>query len=182
MSSQDQQPPVCTIIAGPNGAGKTTFARDFLVTESNTLHFVNADLIAAGLSPFDSSLVELKAGRLFLEEIKRLAKAKINFSFERTLSGHSYLPLLKRWKTEGYRIEIIYLRLRSPSLSLERVADRVKQGGHNIPQPTILRRFERGWQNFLNHYSPLADAWAVYENSESTPQLLEKNEKHILQK
>ncbi|MBX9743386.1 MAG: zeta toxin family protein [Chthoniobacterales bacterium] len=174
MSSPDQEQPICFIIAGPNGAGKTTFAWDFLLKELDIVHFVNADLIAAGLSPFDSSLVELKAGRLFLEELKRLARAKVNFAFETTLSGHSYLPLLKRWKSEGYRIEIIYLRLRSASLALERVAERVKQGGHNIPQATVLRRFERGWGNFLNLYRPLADDWYVYENSEATPQLIEK--------
>ena len=173
MSSQDQAP-VCFIIAGPNGAGKTTFAREFLVNESNIVHFVNADLIAAGLSPLDPSLVELKAGRIFSEELKRLAQAKVNFSFESTLSGQAYLPLLKHWKTQGYRIEIIYLRLNSPSLSLERVADRVKQGGHNISKTTILRRFDRSWKNFSAIYRPLADAWAIYENSENIPQLLEK--------
>lgn len=180
MKSPDQEQPLCFIIAGSNGAGKTTFARNFLLKELGIVHFVNADLIAAGLSPLDSSLAQLKAGRLFLEEIKRLAHAKTNFAFETTLSGHSYLPLLKRWKVEGYRIEVIYLRLSSPSLSLERIAERVKQGGHDIPRATVLRRFERGWKNFLNLYRPLADAWAIYENSESTPQLLErKNETEI---
>jgi predicted ABC-type ATPase len=177
MSLQHLPQPVCCIIAGPNGAGKTTFARNFLLKELNIVHFINADLIAAGLSPFDSSLVELKAGRLFLEELKRLAKENVDFAFETTLSGHSYLPLLKRWKAEGYRIEIIYLRLRSTSLSLKRVAERVRQGGHHIPEATVLRRFDRGWENFLNLYRPVADAWAIYENSESIPQLLEKDEK-----
>ena len=173
MSSQDQGP-ICFIIAGPNGAGKTTFAREFLLKELQVVHFINADLIASGLSPFNPSLVELKAGRIFLEELKRLAQAKVNFAFESTLSGQSYLPLLKRWKTQGYRIEIIYLRLKSPSLSLERVADRVKQGGHNIPKATVLRRFDRSWKNFVHFYQPLADTWSIYDNSESIPQFLEK--------
>ncbi|MFZ4115498.1 MAG: zeta toxin family protein [Chthoniobacterales bacterium] len=172
MSSQEQ--PLCCIIAGPNGAGKTTFARNFLLKELNIVHFINADLIAAGLSPFDSSLVELKAGRLFLEELKRLAKEKVDFAFETTLSGYCYIPLLKHLKTEGYRIEIIYLRLHSASLSLKRVAERVRQGGHNIPEATVLRRFDRGWKNFLNLYQPLADDWFVYENSETIARLIEK--------
>ena len=173
MSSQDQAP-VCFIIAGPNGAGKTTFAREFLLKELQVVHFINADLIASGLSPFNPSLVELKAGRIFLEELKRLAQTKVNFSFESTLSGQSYISLLKHWKTQGYRIEIIYLRLKSPSLSLERVSDQVKQGGHNIPEATVLRRFDRSWKNFVHLYQPLADAWSIYDNSESIPQFLEK--------
>lgn len=110
-----------------------------------------------------------------------MAAAKMNFAFETTLSGHSYLPLLKRWKAEGYHIEIIYLRLKSALLSLQRVADLVRQGGHNIPEATIVRRFDRGWENFLNHYQALADQWAIYENSSEVPELLQKkNEQHTL--
>ena len=170
----EQEQPLCIIIAGPNGTGKTTFAREFLLKELQIVHIINANLIAAGLSPLDPSLIELKAGRLFLQELKRLAQAKIHFAFETTLSGHSYLPLLHRWKLEGYRIEMIYLRLKSSLLALERVADRVKQGGHNIPKETVLRRFDRGWKNFGDLYRPLADDWSVYENSDAIPQLLEK--------
>jgi predicted ABC-type ATPase len=171
-----QSKPCCLIIAGPNGAGKTTFAREFLLKELQIIHFINADLIAAGLSPLDPSLVEIKAGRIFLSELKRFANLKANFAFETTLSGHSYLPLLKRWKAEGYRIEIIYLRLKSSSLALQRVAARVEQGGHNIPQATVLRRFDRGWENFLDSYRVLADAWSIYDNSESPSKLLEQKE------
>lgn len=167
-------PPRCFIIAGPNGAGKTTFAKEFLLQEVKVIHFVNADLIAAGLSPLRPSLVELTAGRLFLSELKRLSKLRVDFAFETTLSGRSYLPLLKQWKIAGYQIEIIYLRLDSTSLSLQRIANRVAQGGHDIPKEAVLRRFSRSWENFLNYYRPLADRWAVYDNSETILQFLDQ--------
>src|SRR5438067_926821 len=143
--------PRCIIIAGPNGAGKTTFAREFLPKEE-VIHFVNADLLAAGLSPLKPDLAALNAGRLFLTELDRLATMRQNFAFESTLSGLTYLARLKRWKSAGYRIEIFFLRLASVQLALRRVAVRVKQGGHNVPQADVARRFERGWKNFENAY------------------------------
>lgn len=166
--------PRCIVIAGPNGSGKTTFAHQFLPSEAGIMHFVNADVIAAGLSPFRPALVALTAGRLLLRELDRLASDRSDFAFESTLSGRSYLGRLRRWKRAGYRIEIVYLRLASPRLALRRIAGRVKQGGHDVPSRDVLRRYDRGWRNFVNVYRPLADAWAVYDNSGSRPILVER--------
>jgi predicted ABC-type ATPase len=166
--------PRCIVIAGPNGAGKTTFAREYLPKDAGVVHFVNADLIAGGLSPLRPKSAALAAGRLFLSELDRLAKARVNFAFEATLSGLVYLTRLRRWKAAGYRIEIVFLRLPSPRLALRRIATRVKQGGHDVPRADVLRRFTRGWNNFQTTYRPLADAWALYDNSGRKPRLLEK--------
>lgn len=166
--------PLCVIIAGPNGAGKTTFAREYLPHEAGVLHFVNADLIAAGLSPLRPSLAALAAGRLMLREIERLVSAEESFGFESTLSGRSYLSRIRRWKADGYRIEIIFLNLDSPSLALARIRARVKQGGHPVSQMDVLRRFDRSRENFAHEYRPLADAWAIYDNSGHHHYLLEQ--------
>lgn len=165
--------PRCIIIAGPNGAWKTTFAREFLPTEAGVVHFVNADLMAAGLSPLKPELAALNAGKLFLNELDRLAKLRLSFAFESTLSGLTHVNRLKRWQAAGYQIEIVFLRLASPQLALRRIAVRVKQGGHDVPRVDVLRRFDRGWKNFESAYKPLADKWAVYDNSGGSPQLLE---------
>jgi predicted ABC-type ATPase len=167
--------PRCIIIAGPNGAGKTTFAREYLPTDAGVVHFVNADLLAAGLSPLKPELAALKAGKLLLAELDRLAKSRQDFAFESTLSGLIYLSRIKLWKSAGYRIEIIFLRLASVQLALRRITARVKQGGHDIPRADVLRRFNRGWKNFEASYKPLADSWAVYDNSGDSPVLLEKS-------
>jgi predicted ABC-type ATPase len=164
--------PRCIIIAGPNGAGKTTFAREFLPKDACVVHFVNADLLAAGLSPLKPQLAALNAGRLFLGELDRLARARQDFAFESTLSGLTYLSRVKRWKTAGYRIEIVFLRLASVQLALRRIATRVKQGGHDVPRADVLRRFVRGWENFETTYKPLADMWTVYDNSGDSLSLL----------
>jgi len=174
MSIPSRKSPVCIVIAGPNGAGKTTFAREFLPKDAGVIHFVNADLIAGGLSPLRPELGALAAGRLVLRELDRLAKARLDFAFESTLSGLVYLSRLKRWKAAGYRIEIVYLRLSSPRLALRRIAARVKQGGHNVPRADVLRRFTRSWTNFQTAYRLLADMWTVYDNSGIKPQLLER--------
>ena len=163
--------PRCVVIAGPNGAGKTTFARQFLPDEARVVNFVNADLIAMGLSPLQPDLAAIAAGRLVLQEIDRLAEAGADFGFETTLSGMTQAKRLQRWKQAGYRIEIVYLRLRSTQLALRRIAARVRQGGHNVPRADVIRRFKRGWENFESVYRPLADSWAVYENSDRSPQL-----------
>lgn len=173
MNRKAPRTPRCIVIAGPNGAGKTTFAREFLPRDARVLHFVNADLIASGLSPLRPELAALSGGRLFLAELDRFARARADFAFETTLSGLVYLHRLKRWKAAGYRIEIIFLRLPSPHLALRRIAARIRQGGHNVPRADVLRRFERGWNNFNLHYRPLADRWEVYDNSQRTPRLLE---------
>jgi predicted ABC-type ATPase len=165
--------PRCIVIAGPNGAGKTTFAREYLPHGARVIHFVNADLIAAGLSPFQPELVALSAGRLLLRELDRLAAARVDFAFESTLSGRSYASRIRRWRTAGYRVEFVFLRLASPQLALRRIAARVRQGGHDVPKLDVLRRFARGWSNFESVYRPLADAWAVYDNSGLRPTLVE---------
>ena len=165
--------PRCIIIAGPNGAGKTTFAHEFLPHDAGIIHFVNADLIASGLSPLRPELAAIAAGRLFLSELNRLANLRVDFAFETTLSGLGYLKHLRRWKTAGYNIQIIFLYLSSPRLALCRIAARVKQGGHHVSRAEVTRRFARGWQNFQTAYRPLADMWAVYDNSGPTPRLLE---------
>jgi len=162
-------------LLGPNGAGKTTFAREFLPKEMGVVQFVNPDLIAGGLSPLRPELAALAAGRLFLRELNRLAKSEEDFAFESTLSGLTYIKFLRRWKAAGRRIEIAYLRISSPQLALRRIAARVKQGGHNVPRQDVLRRFTRSWINFENRYRLLADAWSVYDNSGSTPRLLERS-------
>lgn len=163
--------PRCIIIAGPNGAGKTTFAREYLPRETRVIHFVNADLIAGGLSPLRPELAALAGARLFLVELDRLARGRNDFAFETTLSGLGYLRRLKRWKAAGYRIEIVFLRLPSPQLALRRIAARVEQGGHNVPRADVLRRFTRGWINFERHYRPLANRWEVYDNAGERPRL-----------
>jgi predicted ABC-type ATPase len=167
--------PRCIVIAGPNGAGKTTFAREYLPKDAGVIHFVNADLLAAGLSPLRPESAVLAAGRWFLMELDRLAKARLDFAFESTLSGLTYLERLKRWRLAGYRIEIIYLRLATPQLALRRIAARVKQGGHDVPRADVLRRFDRGWKNFVTAYRLQADAWTVYDNSGDSPKRLEQN-------
>lgn len=167
--------PRCIIIAGPNGVGKTTFAREFLPKDAGVVHFVNADLIAAGLSPLRPELAALAAGRLLLTELDRLAKARLDFAFESTLSGLIYLNRIKRWKAAGYRIDMVFLRLSSPQLALRRIAARVKQGGHDVPRADVLRRFDRGWKNFVTAYRLRADAWTVYDSSGDRPKLLEKS-------
>ncbi|GIL03534.1 Zeta toxin family protein [Betaproteobacteria bacterium PRO7] len=166
--------PRCIVIAGPNGAGKTTFARDFLPREAGVVHFVNADLIATGLSPLRPDDAAIAAGRVFLAELDRLAQARESFAFESTLSGVGYAARLRTMKRAGYRIEIVYLKIASPRLALRRIAARVKQGGHNIPRADVLRRFDRSWQNFVDIYRPLADKWSVYDNSGSKPELLDR--------
>ncbi len=163
----------CIVVAGPNGAGKTTFAREYLPKDARVIHFVNADLIAGGLSPLRPELAALAGGRLFLTELDRLAHARVDFAFESTLSGLVYLRRLRCWKAARYRVEIIYLCLSSPSLALRRIAARVRQGGHNVSRTDVLRRFGRSWQNFTRHYRPIADAWAVYDNSGEQPVLVE---------
>ena len=133
---------------------------------------MNADLLAAGLSPLKPQLATLTAGRLFLGELDRLARARQDFAFESTLSGLTYVSRLKRWKAAGYRIEIVFLRLASVQLALRRIAARVKQGGHDVPRADVLRRFGRGWKNFETAYKPLADVWTVYDNSGDNLRLL----------
>jgi predicted ABC-type ATPase len=164
------------IIGGPNGAGKTTFARSFLPAEAQCPRFINADLIAAGLSPFAPEAAAVKAGRLMLQELAECSARGESFAFETTLSGLSYLRHIERWKDMGYHISLFFLTLPSPEYAIERVAERVKQGGHHIPEETIRRRFASGMRNFINHYRDAVNAWALYDNSEAHPVMIEWGE------
>ncbi len=165
--------PRCLLIAGPNGAGKTTFAREYLPNDARVLNFVNADLIASGISPLRPELASVAAARLMLNEIDRLRERRIDFAWESTLSGRAHVKRLQTMKRLGYHVEIIYLRLASPRLALRRIAARVRQGGHDIRKDDVLRRFSRSWLNFESRYRPLADTWAVCDNSGRSPKLIE---------
>jgi predicted ABC-type ATPase len=164
------------IITGPNGAGKTTFARGFLPQEAQCPRFINADLIAAGLSPFAPEAAAIRAGRLMLKEIAHCAAHRESFAFETTLSGHTFLRQIKAWREYGYHVSLFFLRLNSVELAIARVAERVRQGGHDIPESVIRRRFLAGWKNFETHYRSAVDAWAVYDNSGDEPLLMEWGE------
>lgn len=157
------------IVAGPNGAGKTTFSREFLPQYADCKNFVNADLIAAGLSPFSPESVAIHAGRLVLEEIDRLANQEIDFGLETTLSGRSYIGLIRRLKNRGYKVHIYFLWVPTDDITLSRVKERVLKGGHDVPEADVRRRFNRSIENFLNHYRPLADSWILFNNSKLPP-------------
>lgn len=165
------------IIAGPNGAGKTTFAREFLPREASCPVFVNADLIAAGLAPFAPNAAALRAGRLMLQELDRHSFSGRSFAFETTLSGRIYLQRIPKWQASGYGVKLISLHLNSADVAVARVAQRVRQGGHAVPEATIRRRFIAGRQNFERLYAPLVDAWVLYDNSGVQPILLDWSEK-----
>lgn len=165
------------IIAGPNGAGKTTFAREFLPNEAACPVFVNADLIAAGLAPFAPESAAVQAGRLMLAELERHFRAGESFAFETTLSGRAYLRHIRRWQQAGYRVELIFLRLNHADEAVARVAQRVRQGGHDIPEAVIRRRFAAGQDLFHRHYAPVVDAWVLYDNSGEAPVLLDWSER-----
>lgn len=165
------------IIAGPNGAGKTTFAREFLPNEADCPVFVNADLIAAGLAPFAPEAAAVLAGRLMLGELSRHFAARVSFAFETTLSERGYLRWIRKWQSAGYCVELIFLQLDSPERAIERVRQRVKQGGHEVPADVIRRRFVAGKENFELRYAPAVDSWALYDNSGAPPLLLDWSER-----
>ena len=160
------------IIAGPNGAGKTTFAREYLLKEAHCPDFINVDLIAAGLSPFDPDRAAIQAGRVMLSEIQRRVRKRESFAFETTLSGQIYARMIPEWRVEGYRVRLIFLGLPDPEMAIARVAMRVAQGGHNVSSAVIRRRFEAGLRNFRNVYMNLVDKWEWYDNSGKAPQLI----------
>ena len=168
--------PSIIILAGPNGAGKTTFARSFLPQEANCLRFINADLIATGLSPFAPEAAALKAGRLMLREIDDCVKQKESFAFETTLSGLGYLPRIRQWRLMGYEVSLYFLALPSAETAIMRVSARVKQGGHNIPESIIRRRFIAGLRNFEAFYKSEVNRWVKYNNLGDRPVLIEWGE------
>jgi len=160
------------VIAGPNGSGKTTFAKAYLPKFAKCLEFLNADLIAAGLSPFAPERENVRAGRILLTRIRELSQAGIDFGFETTLAGRNHAKQLYRMKSLGYRIVLIFLWLPDANLAVNRVASRVLQGGHNIPEVDIRRRFDSGLRNFFDLYQALADDWLLFDASQITPQLI----------
>lgn len=169
--------PKIVIIAGPNGAGKTTFARAFLPQEAQCPRFINADLIAAGLSPFAPATAAVRAGRLMLQEIAACVTRGDNFAFETTLAGRAYLRHIEQWRHRGYHVSLYFLSLPTVEMATARVAERVRQGGHDIPATVIRRRFATGRRNFDAHYRAAVDVWAVYDNAGDRPVLIEWGER-----
>jgi predicted ABC-type ATPase len=161
------------IIAGPNGAGKTTFAREFLPKEAGCPAFVNADLIAAGLSPFAPEAVAFQAGRLMLETVAQHVARRNSFAVETTLSGLGYARQIPRWRAAGYGVELHFLSLPCADMAVRRVAERVRHGGHDIPEATIRRRYDAGLQLLNRVYKHLVDEWILYDNSGLTPLVLD---------
>ena len=170
MSVEHQ--PTCYVIAGPNGAGKTTFALRYLPEMTGCRNFINADLIADGLSPLNPSRVQLEAGKTLLREIKAHVEKGEDFAFETTLSGRSYMRLLKELHSKGWKIVLFYLWIPSAEFSRLRVQQRVEAGGHDIPDDAIARRYRRTVDNFLNVFLPLCDEASCYDNSNPKPRLV----------
>lgn len=164
------------IIAGPNGAGKTTFAQEYLPNEAGCPTFINADLIAYGFSPFQPEAAAIRAGKFMLNEIDSCVRHKKNFAFETTLSAKIYSRKISDWRKYGYRVKLIYLSLPDVEMALARVAVRVAQGGHHVPEDVVRRRYHEGWNNFQTLYKPIVDVWTHYDNSDQRPVLIDQGE------
>jgi predicted ABC-type ATPase len=165
--------PLVIVIAGPNGAGKSTSAPSLLRDALQVSEFVNADTIAGGLSAFRPDSVAIPAGRAMLERIRHLAKAEADFAFETTLASRTFAPWLAGLKRSGYHVHVLFLWLESADLAVDRVAARVRLGGHDVPEGTVRRRYKRGLRNLFGLYTPLADSWQVFNNSRAgRPQLV----------
>ena len=164
--------PTAYIIAGPNGAGKTTFAMEFLPKIAGCPNFVNFDLIARGLSPLNPEAAVIEAGRLFMRKIRALISSRSDFGFETTLSGTTYLSLIRGMRREGYVIRVYYLWLPNVQLALKRISDRVRRGGHAIPEDVVKRRFGKSISNLIHRYLPLASYCAIFDNSSANPILV----------
>ena len=162
------------VIAGPNGSGKTTFAMMFLPEYAKCPNFVNADLIAQGLAPFGPLAAAIKAGKLVLQQIREYAARGIDFAFETTLSGKSYVSLLTDLKAKGYSLHLFFLWIPTPELAIARIKERVAEGGHYVPAEDVRRRFVRGISNFSALYEPLFDSWMLFDNSKAKPVLISK--------
>ncbi len=164
------------IIGGPNGAGKTTFARAFLPFEAGLTRFINADTIAAGLAGFAPETAALRAGRLMLDEMALCVRTGQSFAFETTLSGRGYAAHIVRWRQLGWRVSLFFLSLPTADMAIERVASRVRQGGHDIPVAVIRRRFAAGMSNFHTVYKPIVTDWALFDNGGAEPALVDWGE------
>lgn len=169
--------PVLCLLGGCNGAGKTTLARE-LLPRLGLMRFLNADEIARGLSPLDPQLRAFRAGRLLLEEARSLLAAKASFAMESTLSGKTHIALIREAKARGYRILLHYMVIDSATQAIERVALRVKMGGHAVPEEDVRRRFDRSRRHFLEDYLPLADAWVLWNNAEPPQRCIADSSTH----
>lgn len=164
----DTPTPLVVVIAGPNGAGKSTSA-PLLLQDALTVHeFVNADVIASGLSAFQPESVAITAGRLMLRRMKTLAAARADFAFETTLASRTFAPWLKRLGERGYHVHLAFLTLPSADLAVARVAGRVRLGGHHIPEDVVRRRFDAGLRNFFSLYREVAASWQIFDNVSPT--------------
>lgn len=161
--------PEIVIVAGPNGAGKSTIASDVLLDALAIEEFVNADVIARGLSGFDPDRAAMAAGRIMLTRLNELAGRRVNFAFETTLATRSFAPWLRKLRLSGYDMHLFFVWLSSADLAVARVADRVGTGGHYVADEVVRRRYLAGVRNFFGLYQPLATTWAVYNNSGPEP-------------
>jgi len=175
MTSENQRPEIY-VIAGPNGAGKTTFASRFLPKYVHCTEFLNADLIAAGLSPFDPESQNVRASELMLERMDGLIERRETFSFETTLAARSYRQKIIGWRNSGYYVHLFFLWLPSADMAVARVANRVIQGGHGLPEETIRNRYARGIANFHDLYRPVVDQWSCFDGSRLPPRVIAQSE------
>jgi predicted ABC-type ATPase len=164
--------PSVVILAGPNGAGKSTAAPALLHGTLAVNEFVNADVIARELSASDPESAAIAAGRVMLARLRELARQRVSFAFETTLASITFAPWLRDLRASGYDVQLVFLWLPSADFAVERVADRVRAGGHNVPEETVRRRYRAGLRNFFNLYEPLASAWRLYDTSSPDPRLV----------
>lgn len=164
------------IIAGPNGAGKTTASYTLLPEMLNCINFVNADEIARGLSPFSPDTVDVQAARIMIQRIDELLGEKADFAIETTLATRSYVQLVHRAQGAGYKVHLLFFCLESPEQAIQRVAQRVKEGGHNVPADVIRRRFQLGISNLVNLFIPICDSVHVWKNTLKAQLIAEKKE------
>ena len=167
------------IISGCNGAGKTTASYTVLPDILDCREFVNADEIARGLSPFNPDSMAIEAGRLMLKRIDELLYRNESFSIETTLASRSYLNLVRKAQAKGYQVSILFFWLRTPELAIQRVAERVRNGGHNIPENTIRRRYISGIKNLFELFIPEVDYWAIYDNTEQPRKKVASGRKNL---
>ena len=160
-----EQPPTAIVLAGVNGAGKTTSSRSLLARTLQVMKFVNADIIAQGLSGFDPEAAAPRAGRIMLTELKELAAERQDFAFETTLAARTYAKWLNELRESGYKVDLFYFWLQSADLAITRVASRVKKGGHHVPDDTVRQRYGRSVRNLLELYIPIVTSWKVYDNT-----------------
>lgn len=158
--------PLVVVIAGPNGAGKTTASSSLLLGAMAVDEFVNADAIAVGLSAFRPEQVAITAGRIMLDRLQSLARSRRSFAFETTLASRSFAPWLRGLREDGYRVHLAFLSLPSVDLAIARVRERVRRGGHDIPELVVRRRYIAGLQNFFGLYQEIADDWQLLDNSD----------------